>query len=501
MQTIAFVLIFFVYGLVFFSLGLVLFLEANRYTSLGENRNLRLLALFGVMHGIHEWLDMLLILSAFFSISLHISLLWVRLILLVGSFFLLMVFGTQVLTTNQEKSNLRRYSPIFLLILYFIAILISESAAPWQLSGEWFRLADFLARYFLAVPGAILAAVAFRQQSQLQTNTNRRIQHRLNRVGLWFGIYALSQLIGPAAKMYSLVAAAQVADIIQLMIPATRSAIAILIAIDIIRATQFSEQLRQQRENQVQQEKVEALQQASEALHLRNELRRKLMHQMVRMQEEERARISRELHDETAQMITALSANMVAVQHKIPKEHEPKRLLRQITNLINELSLNIYRLVHELRPAQLDELGLVPAIEFLSERSQNNLGLVINKTIDVKSQRFDSMVEAVVYRSAQESLNNIYKHAKTINVTLVLKESNEELKLTISDEGVGFDQQEKGPRSGFGLAGMKERVEMVNGKIIVSSSKGKGTTIDISIPLDGNNEGKEKDGSNQIDAS
>ncbi|MEN8240626.1 MAG: sensor histidine kinase [Chloroflexota bacterium] len=500
MQTIAFVLIYFVYGLGFFSLGLALFLEANRYTALGESQNLRYLALFGITHGVHEWLDMLMILASFFSIGLHQSFLWIRIVLLASSFFFLIVFGSRVLITNQRKFNFRVYSPIGLVILYLIAILVTEAATPQQIAGDWFRLTDFLARYILAVPGALLAAFAFRYQSQQQTGTDGLIQLRLKRVGLWFGIYAVSQLTGPAAKMYSLIASDQIADMIHLMIPATRSTIAILIAIDVVKAIQYSEQNRQKREIQVQREKVDALQQASEALQLRNDLRKKLMFQMVRIQEEERARISRELHDETAQMITALSANLAAVQHKIPKEHQPNKLLNQITNLINDLSLNIHRLVHELRPAQLDELGLVPAIEFLVERSQNNLGLKLNSAVTIKTKRFDPMVEAVVYRAAQESLNNIYKHAKTTNAKLALSESNEKITLLISDNGVGFNQETVDFHQGFGLAGMKERVEMVSGKIKVTSVLGEGTTIEINIPINKNNEGSRYHGSDSIDA-
>lgn len=472
MQPVAFILVYFVYGLAFFSLGLVLFLESGRYTTLGESRSLKFLAGFGLLHGLHEWIDMLLIMAGYFSIYLHEQILWGRAILLVFSFLSLVIFGIQVVFPEKDENQNGVYWAMLLFTVYLIVIKLSNLLSL-SLTGYWFQSIDLFARYMLAVPGAVLAVFAFRLQSQEQADENYKIRQTLSRLGLWFGLYAVSQFLGPSLQIYALSASEQIKTIIRFWIPGTRSLIAVMIASDMIRAIQFSEILRQKFVRKTRREKMDALEETSAAIAEQNEMRRTLMFQMVRMQEEERARISRELHDEAAQLITALSANLAALRNDLPKDQKQNKLLHRMTNLIDEVSLNIYRLVHELRPAQLDELGLVSAMDFLLDRSKNDLGLIIDANIESNCPRFDPMIEAVIYRAAQEALNNVYRHAETIKVSLSLRHEQDQLCLEVRDDGIGFKIDTIDRAKSFGIAGMLERVEMVGGMADVISDLGK----------------------------
>jgi two-component system sensor histidine kinase UhpB len=262
-----------------------------------------------------------------------------------------------------------------------------------------------------------------------------------------------------------------------------RALTAVMVTIVLIRTLNVVETERKYQLEAAQQERLLALERVQEELVKQAELRREILRRTVIAQEGERARIARELHDETSQTLTAFSVNMAALQNRLPEDSEIESLTRRISGLSNQMAQGIYRLVHDLRPAQLDDLGLVPAMRFLVDQAQTSMGLEVELMVEGTNGRMDRLTETVLYRVAQESLTNVVRHAGTCAAKVQLTYDVESVQLVIKDHGKGFDvNQDHIPPHGLGLASMRERVEAVGGKFEVSSVIGSGTTIRAVIP-------------------
>lgn len=197
--------------------------------------------------------------------------------------------------------------------------------------------------------------------------------------------------------------------------------------------------------------------------------------------EQERRRWARELHDETLQGLGALRVLLASgLKQDSPAARETAML--EATAQIGHEIESLRALITELRPAALDELGLQPAIESLLERTADIQGLNVEARLQLDSvaKRLSEELESAVYRVVQEALTNIAKHARAEHVWLTLTRTDEGVSMLIRDDGLGFDPT--GPRSGFGLAGMRERVELAGGTLSLSSAPGEGTTIEATIP-------------------
>ena len=138
-------------------------------------------------------------------------------------------------------------------------------------------------------------------------------------------------------------------------------------------------------------------------------------------------------------------------------------------------------LITELRPATLDQLGLVAALEDLTERVSHNAGVELSTDLRIDAERLDAELETVVYRLVQEALTNIVKHAGGDRVELQIQSGGGRLDVLVSDDGQGFDPSDE--LRGFGLAGMRERVELVGGELQIESKPGGGTRVMASVPL------------------
>jgi signal transduction histidine kinase len=140
-------------------------------------------------------------------------------------------------------------------------------------------------------------------------------------------------------------------------------------------------------------------------------------------------------------------------------------------------------MVHDLRPAQLDDLGLVSALEYLKDDSVS-AGLDVSIETHGKARRLDSVIETVLFRVAQEALHNVVRHAQVRHVRILLVYQSQEITLRIEDSGVGFNPaQSFPPPRGWGLAGMRERVESVGGQCSITSEPGKGTIVEVAVPV------------------
>ena len=229
--------------------------------------------------------------------------------------------------------------------------------------------------------------------------------------------------------------------------------------------------------------------------HLSEDLQRQitergeLLRRLITAQEDERARVARDLHDELGQALAGLSLQTEAIKAMILSNPEKAlSFLNQTQNLIVDTSEKMYNLILALRPSVLDDLGLVAALRVHAERILKDTGIQFKLNASNFSERLPLEVETALYRIFQEAINNVVRHAHASKVYMSLSLENKIFRGEIVDDGQGFDFEairasSDKPR-GLGLLGMQERVAQYHGKIEVSSSVENGTTIVIWIPLE-----------------
>ncbi len=481
------IFIFFIYGLAFFSMGIALMLEAGRSPLLAEARILRPIAVFGLIHGAHEWLEIFILQAAWLEIQLPAYYLWLRLAMLVFSFISLIAFGIQVLRPPIKLTAMDAIVSFGMLALYIIVLTLSDTL-PDGTGNAWAQRADVLARYLLAVPGAILAAFAIRAHSGRVNAANRQdLNLNLQLAAAGFAIYGLTQLVVTPTNLVlsRYLNATWFLDTFGIPIQTVRAGIAIVITYGLIRATQVTDKERQQQLVNAQKQRFEALERVKDELVKQEDLRRALLRHAVAAQEEERARISRELHDGTAQTLTALSVNLAALQNRLPDDPTLTELTHRLRDLSDQMARDLHRLVHDLRPAQLDDLGLSAALQFLTDEITKNVGLKISLQVEGTRSRLDSFAETALYRIAQEALTNVVRHAQTDCASVQLGFEENSVVLRVADQGKGFsfDGRARLP-SGLGLAGMRERAESAGGQFSLHSTPGQGTTVAVRVPLE-----------------
>jgi len=196
--------------------------------------------------------------------------------------------------------------------------------------------------------------------------------------------------------------------------------------------------------------------------------------------ERERARWARELHDSVLQ---GLGSRRVSLSSAL-KSGDRERLASSVEEALGEMARDIDELralISELRPATLDQLGLVAALEDLAERVRHGAEIELATELEVDAERLDPELETAIYRLVQEALNNVAKHAEAGRVHLQISSGESSLAVLVSDDGKGFDPADE--TSGFGLAGMRERAELVGGELQVESMPDGGTRVMASVPL------------------
>lgn len=474
-----FFLYYFIYGLAFFGMGLAMALESGRSPGLAEARVLRPLAAFGLVHGAHEWFEAFLLIFAPSLTPLPAWVSWLRIVTLALSFSCLLVFALNFGGSRLFRAPRWWNTKFSLLGPYWLLLagwaLIQYTASP---QGPLFW--DALARYFLAVPASLLAALAlYARGRQSRAEARPRLAWYFFGAALGFGLYSLSQAFVRPMPIFpaNLLNQTNFIEYTGIPIQLVRSALAVLITICLIRATQAVEEERALRLQIIQQGRLEALQQ-------REALRRKLLQHTVQAQEEERARIARELHDETAQILSAFSLELAALDTGLQGQPQAHARVETLKDLSRQVSQGLYRLVGDLRPAHLDDFGLVPAINYLLTQARAS-GINFDLHVQGAPHRLDLAVETVLFRVAQEAILNVVRHsgAQQARITLCFNEARVEL--TIADQGRGFDPAGpfQSPR-GWGLEGMRERVEAAGGTLTLDASPGRGASLLAVIPLE-----------------
>ncbi len=205
-----------------------------------------------------------------------------------------------------------------------------------------------------------------------------------------------------------------------------------------------------------------------------------LANHLQRVQEMEREHLAREMHDELGALLTAAKLDVARIRTKLVGDNEPlaQRLIHLSDTLNSVIELK-RKIVEDLRPSSLANLGLVAALEILTREFGDHTGLTVTTALDDVS--LDDEAELTAYRVVQESLTNISKYAQAKEVTVTMQVFDHHLELDIKDDGVGFDLNTR-LNASHGFAGMRHRVEALNGTLQVRSSEGRGTRIHVMLP-------------------
>jgi signal transduction histidine kinase len=261
------------------------------------------------------------------------------------------------------------------------------------------------------------------------------------------------------------------------------------------RTTELAAANRKLKREVVQRQKAEAALKKSQqhhqqllekSQHMQGQLRH-LAHQLLRVQEEERKEISRELHDQIAQTLTGINVHLATL--KTEARANTKGLEQKIsrTQRLVEQSVNIvHRFARDLRPTVLDDLGLIPALHSLMKEFTKQTGIRVQFSTFAGVEQLNSARRTVLYRVTQSALANVAQHAKANCVKVSIRKSRDTVRMDITDDGKGFEVERvlyAKRHQRLGLLGMRERVEMVGGSFGVESGPGQSTSIHVRIPL------------------
>ena len=219
---------------------------------------------------------------------------------------------------------------------------------------------------------------------------------------------------------------------------------------------------------------------AAVAVDLSQRIGRDSFRRVVEAQELERARLARELHDETGQALTSILLGLKPLEQAATSD-EARAAVADVRELVVSTLQSVRRLAVELRPSALDHFGLEAAVERLAETFREQSGLAVDLETQVGSERLTSEAETTLYRVIQEGLTNIVKHAGATRVSILLQRKDTTVVAVIEDDGAGFDPSTT-REDALGLAGMRERVSLAGGRLQVESTPGSGTTLVAEVP-------------------
>lgn len=203
-------------------------------------------------------------------------------------------------------------------------------------------------------------------------------------------------------------------------------------------------------------------------------------------QEEERLRLAHELHDDTIQSVIALKQRVQLAQKPV-KDQAALQTLRELEGLAEQTIENLRRMTRALRPIYLEDLGLATALEMLARETSQSHPLEVDFHKSGHERRLPAEVELALYRMAQEALNNVVRHASARHADLHVSYGDGEVRLEVSDDGVGFDvpkiPTDFAPDGHFGLLGIRERAELIGARLELESAPGKGTLVRVRMEL------------------
>ncbi len=202
------------------------------------------------------------------------------------------------------------------------------------------------------------------------------------------------------------------------------------------------------------------------------------------VREQEKSRVARELHDELGGALTALKMDVAWMRERLPGGADPlDEKLASMQKMLDQTVAATRRISADLRPMMLDDLGLVPAVEWLVQDFQRRSGIGCELAITSPERAVPGAQATAVFRILQESLTNVARHAGATQVEITLELDEQEIVLTVQDNGRGYSTEEPRESGSFGLIGMRERVYLLNGEVSVTSAPGEGALVEVHLPV------------------
>jgi len=472
------VLVYFFYGLAFFSMGLLVALEGGRSSDIRLRKALRPLAGFGIVHAVHEWIEM-------FNLMGHIGteafVSALGLAILAFSFISLAAFGSFLLADTEVSRRLILLIPIALEAIWVFGLYNFRGQYT---NGTLWLIADAWTRYTLAIPASLLTSIGLVAQ---QRAFRRSGLIRFGRDALWaaiaFGWYGLfGQIFTQTTPIFPsyIINQELFQTIFGFPIQLFRAVAALAAAIFVIRFLHAFQVETEAKIAELQQAQLKESQQ-------RELMRGELFRRVVGAQEAERQRIARDLHDETGQSLTAIGMGLRGLAGKIStRNKEGLNTLQKLESLTADSLKELQRLIADLRPSHLDDLGLSAALRWYANRIQEHSFINVRVDIHGEEHDLDEAMKIAIFRIVQESLTNIIKHAQASNVNIHVQFTEKNIQINVLDNGIGFDldqvKQRRAARPSLGLAGMEERAALLGGKMSISSRPGYGSEVEAVIP-------------------
>jgi len=468
------VVVYAIYGQAFFLLGFAIVLQSRKYSRLELAGSLPLLAGFGLSHGLVEWGYIFIPIHAQFLPASAVEFLHlIQMFLLVTSFVLLLRFGIQLNTPELFSPRWSRVVPWTWYGVWWaslFAALLSGRGAPSQLHPYW----DIVSRYTMAFPGAALAAYGLRRHA-LEHIRPMNLPHIISFLrlgGLALATYAFfGGLVVPVAPFFpaNWLNYALIESMTGIPVPIFRSVCGLVLTYSMIRA-------------------LEVFQLETDRL-IEGMGRRYLL-------TSERERIGRELHDGTIQSIYAAGLMIEEAARQLSDEPAAARArLAQAMSSLNQITQDIRRYIFELRTAN-GSAGLEDEIEALVKDFRVNTLVEIELQIEGRpAHELSPDRRQQVVQIVREALSNVARHAHARRVDVSLRWHSDGFGLEVSDNGVGFAVREAMPAgdsvapavrpTGRGLWNMRERAELLRGRLEISSAPGQGTRVRLDVPYDG----------------
>jgi two-component system sensor kinase len=228
---------------------------------------------------------------------------------------------------------------------------------------------------------------------------------------------------------------------------------------------------------------VTARVEAERSLQRSHEELRELSANLLSIREEEKTRIARELHDDLGQQLTALKMDVSSLELAPGMDAQARMQLRGMQRLIDATVGSMRRIAADLRPVMLDDLGLIPAVEWLANDFSNRYGTEVEWRTDRMNSALNRDGSTAVFRIVQEALTNVARHAQAAHVALELRQEGDLYIVRIADDGRGADELKDGARKSFGLIGIRERANRLGGSVVIETAPGQGFCMTVTLPL------------------
>lgn len=450
-------IVLFVYGQVFFVLGLAIFWQSRRHSRLDLARILGWLGTFGLLHGIHEWGDIFIPIQAEYLNPAWIDvLLMLQLFLLAFSFAAIFQFGAESMAAVAPKYTWLRAMSAGLLLAWMTAFLWASQVSRWG-AAQSLIYANVWARYLLAFPGALLAAWGLRRQTQrfAQYQAMQHIAGTFRTASIALVLYAIfAGLIVPPAPFFpaNIINSAVVLDALGVPVQVWRSLVGLLLLVSIVRGLEIFNVEVDQRIEEIERRQI-------------------LM--------TERERIGRELHDGAIQTVYTAGLLAESVHNKMAEDDPLAKRLDTVVSALQHAIVDLRQFIVELEPGaptadlakSLNELAEDPRLRTLVEVEASTSGLAGA----LLSPSRTTHVLAIV----NEALSNVTRHARARHAWIEASRQNGQLRVTISDDGVGITGVQGG---GFGLRNMRDRARLLGGQLDIEPRVPRGTRVVLTTP-------------------